>query len=66
MLLYIDHKSQRAPLPCDHDGPVGDIGEMHGYGSARAERVRPGVFWGKAEPGCSDPNGIVPKDRDDV
>ena len=28
--------------------------------------MRPNVFWGKAEPGCSDPNGLGPKDRDDI
>ena len=39
---------------------------MHGHGSARAEIVRSGVFWCKAEPGCSNPNGLGLKDRDDV
>ena len=64
--MYIDHESQRAPPPYGHEGPVRDIGKMHGRGSAREERVRPDVFWGKAEPGCSDPNGLGPKDRNDV
>ena len=39
---------------------------MHGHGSASAERVSSGVFWCKAESGCSDPNGFVLQDRDDV
>ena len=66
MLLYIDHESQRVPPPYGHEGLVGDIGKMHGHGSARAERACPDVFWGKAEPGGSDPNGLGPKYRDDV
>ena len=64
--MYIDHASQRAPPPYRHEGPVRDIGKMHGHGSARVERVCSSVFWGKAKPGCSDPNGLGLKDGDDV
>ena len=39
---------------------------MHGHGSTRAERVPSDIFWGKAKPGCSDPNGLSPKDHNDV
>ena len=64
--MYIYHESQRAPPTYGHECLVRDIGKMHGSGSARADRVRPSVFWGKAKPGCSDLNGLGPKDRDDV
>ena len=64
--MYIDHESQQAPPPYGHKDPVGDIGKIHGHGSSRAERVRPDVFWVKADPGCSDPNGLGLKDCDDV
>ena len=65
-MLYIDHESQQVPPPYGREGPIGDIGKMHGHGSARAGRVRPDVFWSKAEPGCSDQNGLGLKDHDDV
>ena len=39
---------------------------MHGHGSAKVERVRTDVFWGKAELGCSDQKCLGPKDRDGV
>ena len=64
--MDIDHKSQRAPPPYGHEGRGGDTGKMHGHSSARVERVRPDVFWGKADPGCSNLNGLGPKDRNDV
>ena len=65
-MLYIDHEYQRVPPPYGHEGLVRDIGKIHGHGSVRAERVRPDVFCIKAEPGCSDPNGLGPKDRNGV
>ena len=66
LLLYIDHESYQAPPPYGHEGPARDIGKMHVHGSARAERVHPGVFWVKSEPSCSNLHGLGPKDRDDV
>ena len=64
LLLNIYNKSKRAPLPYGHEGPVRDIGEMHGHGFARAERVCSGVLWCKAESGCPDMNGLGPQDCD--
>ena len=46
--------------------PVGDIGEMHGYGSSRAERVRSDFFWGKAKSGSSHLHALGSDDGDDV
>ena len=39
---------------------------MHGHGSARAERVRSGVFWGKSKSGRSHSLSLGPDDGDDV
>ena len=39
---------------------------MHGHGSARAERVRSDVFWGKAKSGCSHSQTLGPDYVDDV
>ena len=35
---------------------------MHGHGSARAERVRSKVFWGKSKSGRSHSQTLVPDD----
>ena len=39
---------------------------MHGHGSARAERVRSGVFWRNSESGCSNSNNLGLEYHDDV
>ena len=65
-MLYIDHEYQQAPPPYGHEGPVGDIGKMHGHGSARAERVRPDIFWGKFKFGRAHLSGIGPEGCYDV
>ena len=39
---------------------------MHGHGSARAERVRSDVFWGKTESSCSQVQTLGSDDSDDV
>ena len=39
---------------------------MHIYGFARAERVRPNVFWGKSESDHAHPTGLGPEDCDDL
>ena len=39
---------------------------MHGYGSARTERVRSDVFWGKAESGHSQSQALGSDDGDNV
>ena len=39
---------------------------MHGHGSAIAERVGYGVFWGKAKSGRSHLQARGTEDRDDV
>ena len=46
--------------------PVWDIGDVHGHGSARAERVRPDLFWGEAKSGRSHSQTLGPDDGDDV
>ena len=66
MLLYIDHKSQQAPSSYGHEGPVWYPCNVHGHGSVRAVRVRSDILWCKSEYGCSEPNGLDPKDRNDV
>ena len=44
LLLNIDHTSQRVPPVDGHKGPIWDPRNVHGHGSARAERVRTSVF----------------------
>ena len=39
---------------------------MHGHGSARAERVRSDVFWGKAKSGRSHSQALGSDDGNDV
>ena len=39
---------------------------MHSHSSARVERVRPDVFWGKSESSCAHLTGPSPEDCDDV
>ena len=39
---------------------------MHGHGSARAEIVRSGVFWGKSESGRSHSQALGSDDSDDA
>ena len=39
---------------------------MHDHGSARAERVRPNVFWGNSKSGRAHLLGLSPDDGDDV
>ena len=43
-----------------------DVGDVHGHGSARAERVRSGVFWGESKSGRSHLLSLGPDDGDDV
>ena len=45
---------------------VWDIGDVHGQGSARAERVRPDIFWGKPESGYFHSQSISADEGDDV
>ena len=39
---------------------------MHGHGSARAERVRSNIFWGKVNSGRSHSQALGSNDSDDV
>ena len=39
---------------------------VHGHGSARAERVCPNVFWGKSKSGRAHSLGLGPNDGDDI
>ena len=65
-MLNVDHESQGPPPANGHEGPVGDLGEMHRHGPARAERVCSDVFWGKAESGRSHSQALGSDDGDDV
>ena len=39
---------------------------MHIHGFARAERVRPNLFWGKSKSSHAHPTGLGPGDCDDL
>ena len=39
---------------------------MHDHGSARADRVRPNVFWGESKSGRPHLPGLGPDDGDDI
>ena len=45
---------------------IWDPSDGHGHGSARAERVRPDIFWGKFKFGRAHLSGIGPEGCDDV
>ena len=49
-----------------YEGPIWDPRDVHGRGSARAERVRSDIFWRKSESSCSNSNGLNLEDCDDV
>ena len=66
LLLDVDHESQGPPPTNGHEGPVGDLGEMHCHGSARAERVRSDVFWGEAKSSRSHLNALRSDEGNDV
>ena len=66
LLLDVDHEPQLPPSTNGHECPVGDIGEMHGHGSARAERVRSDVFLDGAKSCCSYLQALGSNDGDDV
>ena len=64
--VIVDHESQGPPPTNGHEGPVGDLGEMHCHGPARAERVCSDIFLGEAESGRSHPQALGSDDGDDV
>ena len=64
--MDVDDKSQRAPLTDDHEGPIWGPHNMYGHGAARAERVRPNVFWGESKSGRAHSLGLAPDDGDDI
>ena len=64
LLLDINHKSWRAPPPDGNESPVRDICDVHGYGSARAERVRLNILRGISESGCPHLLSFRPDDGD--
>ena len=66
MLQNADHKYQKSPPANGHKGPIWDLRDVHGHGSARAERVRSDVFWRISYSSCSNYNGLGPEDRNDV
>ena len=64
LLLDVEHRPQWSPSANGHECPVRNIGEMHGHGSARAERVCSEVFWSKAESGRSHLQALGSDDGD--
>ena len=46
LLLDIYHKSYQAPPSNGHEGPIRDVGDVHGHDSVRADRVCPNILRG--------------------
>ena len=66
MLLGVEHKTKQAPPADGHESAIQDPSDLHGHGSACADRVRPDVFWGKDDSGRANLSGIGPEDRDGI
>ena len=65
LLLYIYHKSLRAPPPHGHDGPIWEVGDVHVHVNARAEIVCPNILRGKAKWHIPHSLALRPGDGDD-
>ena len=53
------------PPPDGHEGPVRDVCDVHGYGSARADRVCPDVLWDESKYGRGHSLALRPEDGND-
>ena len=66
MLLNVDHESWRAPPANGHEGVIWYPHGVPVNSSAKADRVCPGIFWGKPESGHAHLMGLGTEDCDNI